>query len=260
MSSETHLEPRADAAAAAAQGAAAAPDGTPDSGITWLRHNRIDLALHELRPASDPAQRPLLLLHGLGEESRRIGTLGVQWSGAVYGLDFTGHGRSTVPVGGGYTSEVLVGDVDAALTQLGPVTIIGRGLGAYIALMAAAARPDVVIGAVLADGPGIAGGGVQPGTPTLVFPAPLFAAPPGGAHVPDPFALVELARDVRPPDYAQSLLSLASGVSSLDRLFYVSAIARPEWLDAIVSQPGVQLGTIEEALVYFAAQQPPGAD
>lgn len=229
----------------------AADTGTAEA-ITWLRHNRIDLALHELRAATDPNQRPLLLLHGLGEESLRIGTLDVEWSGPVYGLDFTGHGRSTVPVGGGYTSEVLVGDVDAALAHLGPVTILGRGLGAYVALMAIAARPDLVLGVVLADGPGIAGGGVQPGTPTLVFPAPLFANTDDSPHVPDPFALVELARDVRPPDYAQSLLLLASDVSPLNRLVYVSAIARPEWLDAIVSQPGVQLGTIEDALGYFA--------
>ncbi|MDQ3146764.1 MAG: hypothetical protein M3R01_07485 [Actinomycetota bacterium] len=36
---------------------------------TTLRHGKVTLALHQLRPAgdSDGAGRPLLLLHGLGE-------------------------------------------------------------------------------------------------------------------------------------------------------------------------------------------------
>ena len=44
------------------------------------------------------------------------------WPGAVWGLDFTGHGASTVPVGGGYSAELLMGDADAALAELGPAT------------------------------------------------------------------------------------------------------------------------------------------
>jgi pimeloyl-ACP methyl ester carboxylesterase len=88
----------------------------------------------------------------------------------VFGLDFTGHGRSTAPVGGGYTSEILVGDVDAALEALGQVTILGRGLGAYVGLLIAAARPAQVVGVVLSDGPGLVGGGVHPGSPSIPHP------------------------------------------------------------------------------------------
>ena len=55
-----------------------------------------------------------------------------------------------------------MGDVDAALAHLGPSTVLGRGLGAYIALLIAGARPDLVRGAVLADGPGLVGGGREP--------------------------------------------------------------------------------------------------
>lgn len=220
----------------------------PSESITWLQHNRVDLALHELRPASDPRVRPLLILHGLGEESRRLALEYIEWAGPVHGLDFTGHGRSTVPVGGGYTCEILVGDVDAAVGHLGEVTVFGRGLGGYIALLIAAARPESVMGAVIADGPGIAGGGIQPGSPSVAFPPTWSVGPP------DPFALIELTRDMRPPDYAQNLLYLAAENSQLDTVVYVTAVARPEWVEGIVNQPGVRTATIPEALMVLAGR------
>lgn len=223
--------------------------GSPPA-LTWLRHNRIDLALHQLRPASDPSVRPLLVLHGLGEESSRLALDHVDWPGAVHGLDFTGHGRSTVPVGGGYTCEILVGDVDAAVDHLGAVTVLGRGLGGYIALLIAAARPRAVMGVVIADGPGIAGGGVQPGSPSVVYPPPWSQGPP------DPFALIELTRDMRPPDYAQNLLHLALENSDLDTVVYVSAVARPEWVEGIVNQPGVRTAALPEALSELVGPVP----
>lgn len=227
------------AAASVGQADATAADSVD---ITWLQHNRIDLALHELRPASDPTVRPLLVLHGLGEESSRLALDHIEWPGAVHGLDFTGHGRSTVPVGGGYTCEILVGDVDAAVDRLGAVTVLGRGLGGYIALLIAAARPEAVMGVVIADGPGIAGGGIQPGSPSVAYPPPWSQGPP------DPFALIELTRDMRPPDYAQNLLHLASENSDLDTVVYVTAVARPEWVEGIVTQPGVRMASLGEAL------------
>lgn len=224
--------------------------GEADDAITWLRHNRIDLALHLLRPASDPTVRPLLVLHGLGEESSRLSLEHVEWAGEVHGLDFTGHGRSTVPVGGGYTCEILVGDVDAAVDHLGSVTVLGRGLGGYIALLIAAARPDAVMGVVIADGPGIAGGGIQPGSPSVAFPAPWSQGPP------DPFALIDLTRDMRPPDYAQNLLHLALENSALDVVVHVTAVARPEWVEGIVNQPGVRTAGLAEALGEFEGRDP----
>lgn len=227
---------------AAASGGQADATAADSADITWLQHNRIDLALHELRPASDPTVRPLLVLHGLGEESSRLALDHIEWPGAVHGLDFTGHGRSTVPVGGGYTCEILVGDVDAAVDHLGAVTVLGRGLGGYIALLIAAARPEAVMGVVIADGPGIAGGGIQPGSPSVAYPPPWSQGPP------DPFALIELTRDMRPPDYAQNLLHLASENSDLDTVVYVTAVARPEWVEGIVTQPGVRMASLGEAL------------
>ena len=58
------------------------------------------------------------------------------WPGPVVGLDFVGHGASSIPNGGGYSAEILLADADTALRHLGEVTVAGRGLGAYIALLA----------------------------------------------------------------------------------------------------------------------------
>jgi pimeloyl-ACP methyl ester carboxylesterase len=197
-----------------------------------LRHNRIDLALHRLR---DRVGRPLLHLHGLGERSPAgVPAHLASWPGPVWALDFTGHGASTVPVGGGYFCELLMADVDAALAHLGPSTLYGRGLGAYVALMTAGARPDLVRGAILDDGPGITGGGMAPTTP-FVLGAPLAAPGP-----PDPYALLELSQDVRPPDYATTYARQAATLSGLDTALVVSAVVRPPWLEAVAAEPGVQ--------------------
>ena len=212
---------------------------------TLLRHSKVDLALHELRPGRSDG-RPLLLLHGLGERSPAVPPAGTDgWPGPVVALDFTGHGESTVPAGGGYTPEQLMADADIALAHLGPSTVVGRGLGAYVALLVAGARPAVVRGAVLADGPGLAGGGPTPGSTTVLLPH--FGGPP----TPDPYALVELATDVRPPDYAASFARLAIQLSGLDEPVTVAARARPEWLRAVADEPGVVEDSVEAALAAY---------
>ncbi len=218
----------------------------PMTDITWVRHNRIDLALHRLSTGEDPSARPLLLLHGLGERTPDRVPDTVSWPGPVYGLDFTGHGRSTVPVGGGYTSEILAGDVDAVLEGLGQVTILGRGLGAYVALLISAARPAQVVGAILTDGPGLVGGGVHPGSPMVAYPAP------NAPSVPDPFAMLELARDVRPPDYAQTYMGFVVDRSELEYPITVSAVVRPEWLAAVAEDPAARTASVADALAYYA--------
>jgi pimeloyl-ACP methyl ester carboxylesterase len=173
------------------------------------------------------------------------------WPGAVWGLDFTGHGLSTVPTGGGYTAEILLGDADAALSHLGEATVVGRGLGAWIALLLSGARPDRVMGAVLADGPGFIGGGVQPGSTFVIDVAePSLAGPD---RTPDPFALIELARDVRPPDYATAFVRFALEGSSLNEPVVVSAMSRPEWVAAVAAEPGVVERPLPEAIAAFAA-------
>jgi pimeloyl-ACP methyl ester carboxylesterase len=209
-----------------------------------LRHGRVELALHHLR---DGDGRPLLLLHGLGERSPRpVPAPVAEWPGPIHALDFTGHGGSTVPFGGGYTAEALLADADAALAELGAVTILGRGLGAYIALLVSGARADLVRGAVLTDGPGLVGGGIRPSSPYV------STTEGGPAEAPDPFALAELSRDVRPPDYATEFVRMAVHTSGLDRPIAVAAVVRPEWLTAVVLEFGVVELSVPKALALYA--------
>jgi pimeloyl-ACP methyl ester carboxylesterase len=211
--------------------------------VEWLVHNKVELALHTLR-ATDG--RPLLLLHGLGERApEAVPAFATDWPGPVMALDFTGHGASTLPVGGGYTAELLLADADIALRRLGVATIVGRGLGAYVGLLIAGARSDQVHGVVLADGPGLSGG---PSVPTS---QPVFSLATVGT-TPDPYALVELGRDLRPPDYATSFVRLALQGSTLDEPVTVVARFRPSWLRAVADEPGVaEAASVSEALAAY---------
>lgn len=208
-----------------------------------LTHGRIRLALHRLR---DGTGRPLLLLHGLGERTPPVAPdFCAGWPGPVTGLDFTGHGSSTVPAGGGYSCEVLMADADAALAHLGEATVVGRGLGAYVGLLLAGARPQLVRGTALLDGPGLAGGGERPGSPRLSWTAPGAVAPP------DPFALSELTADVRPADYAGSFARQAVQLSGLAEPITVCGIGRPPWVEAVLAEPGVAQAGIDDALAAY---------
>lgn len=210
-----------------------------------LTHGRITLALHPLREGDG---RPLLHLHGLGLRSPDDVPFDLEgWPGPIYALDFTGHGDSSAPKGGGYTPEVLMGDVDAAIEHLGAVTLIGYGLGAYVALIAAAARTDAVHGAILCDGPGLAGGGPFPGTPTVARIDPDAPVPP------DQFAMAELSKDIRPPDYAVDFVQLIVTHSKTPKPpIAVCARARPEWLAAVIDELGTSPVSLADALKTFS--------
>ena len=138
-------------------------------------------------------------------------------------------------------------DADAALAELGPLTVVGRGLGAYVALLISGARADQVRGAILTDGPGLVGGGIRPSSPHV----DAGSTRPGSVP-PDPFALAELSRDVRPPDYAVEFVRMAVQGSGLDQPIAVSAVVRPEWLAAVVAEFGVVELPIDRALARFS--------
>jgi pimeloyl-ACP methyl ester carboxylesterase len=214
-----------------------------------LRHNRLNLALHQLRAGGG---RPLLHLHGLAERApAQVPAALAEWPGPVWALDLSGHGDSDVAPGAGYFCEALMGDVDHAIAHLGSVTIYGRGLGAYVGLLAAGGRAEEVRGAILADGPGLAGGGATPVSPAVA--SAVSAPPPGGT--PDPWAIYELTRDVRPPDYAATFARQAAIRSGLDIAIAVVGVNRPPWLEAVAAEPGVTECTLAEAMTMFAAAE-----
>jgi pimeloyl-ACP methyl ester carboxylesterase len=213
--------------------------------VIKLTHGRMTLALHELRAGEG---RPLLHLHALGLRSPDGVPLDLEpWMGPIVALDFTGHGDSSTPDGGGYTPELLIGDVDAAIEHLGEVTLIGRGLGAYVALLASAARHDAVRGAILCDGPGMSGGGPAPGTPII------SRVDPASPSSPDPFAMAELSKDIRPPDYAVDFVRLVVAHSPVPNPIAVVARARPEWLAAVVDELGAAPIDLPTALRHFSS-------
>lgn len=190
-----------------------------------LTLGRQRLALHTLRPAAaQDAAGPLLLLHGLGEcAPPHLPADYRAWPGAVKALDFTGHGQSTLPVGGGYTCEALMVDVVTALKAVGPCTLVGRGLGAYVALMATAACADRVRGAVLRDGPGLSGGGDGSQSPWL----PCVAE--RSLQTPDRQALADLATDVRQPAAAARWAQLVRESSPMKTPVHFCLQERPLW-------------------------------
>jgi pimeloyl-ACP methyl ester carboxylesterase len=223
-----------------------------------LPHNRVTLALHRLRgpsaplPADGNRNDPLLLLHGLGEETPSDVPEDVSaWPGAIWGLDFTGHGRSTVPRGGGYTCEVLMADADVAVDHLGGAALYGRGLGGYVAVLLARTRPGLVRAANVAVGPGLAGAGPRAGEA-----APALVVPEGtGGAAPDPYALHELARDVRPEAYAAGFARAAVEGRRPAPAVVVCARERTPWLAAVVREPGVETVAVDVALsrLFLAA-------
>ena len=223
----------------------------PNPRITtrMIRNARVDLALHERRPATGSGH-PLLMLHGLGEQSpSKTPDDLAAWPGGIWALDFTGHGGSSVPAGGGYTCELLMSDADAALAVLGPLTIYGRGLGGYVGLLLAGARAPDIKGLIIDDGPGIRGGGAEPGSQSLE------GIGPGAAYAratPDPFALIELASDIRPPDYAARFVRLAVEGSSLETAVAVVAVARPPWLAGLLAEYGVVESRLADTVRLFA--------
>lgn len=210
----------------------------------FLPNGRLRLALHTLATGEG---RPLLLLHGLGERSPMSRPAWTSmWNGPVLALDFTGHGDSDVPVSGGYTPEGLMSDVDVVLAAHGPVTIVGRGFGAWVGLLIAGARTSLVQGVVLFDGSGVSGGGSQPPTPYV------NVLPTSTAVTPDPYALLELSRDPRPPDYALEYVRFVLEDSEIEHPIVVSARIRPEWMAAVASDIGVIELPLEEAIASFS--------
>ena len=105
---------------------------------------------------------------------------------------------------------------------------------------------SAVRGAILCDGPGLTGGGPQPGRPHIIHPDPRSTA------CPDSFALAEFCTDVRPPDYAQSFVRQIDRLSRVERPLTVCAVQRAPWLDAVVNDPETETRSLHEALDAYS--------
>jgi len=209
-----------------------------------LHHGRVSLALHCLSGGADDSDsNSLLMLHELRASAESL-VVPQEWIGPVWGLDFTGHGLSESPPGGGAAPEILLGDVDAALGYLGPCTLLGEGLGAYIALLAAAALPDQVLGAILAPGEGLDGGGPDP--QPLSENRALKQIGLSGSDL----LQAELSMDVRPPGYADLLVRQVIHLGETDPGLFVATGSAdgPPWLGAVRAHVEVVSGTVADGL------------
>lgn len=216
-----------------------------------LRHARVALALHELTPRADgPA---LLLLHALGGSTADWGELPPTWPGRVFGLDFCGHGASAWARGGVYYPETLAGDADAALAEIGPAAIAGAGIGAYVALLLAGGRRDLVPAALLLPGRGLSGGGdwPDPAQSVLRLLDPADPPLPDGC---DP-RLAMLDRDTRPIDYSSRFAAAARALLLLEN----GGERPPWWRDAAERATARAVeGDLAAALQLLAAAIKPG--
>lgn len=105
--------------------------------------------------AAGAVTRPsLLLLHGVSRRRATFAPL-LPWllpRFHLHAYDQRGHGESARA--GGYFVRDYASDARAVVDSIGTSVLYGHSLGALVALLTAAARPDAVAGIVLEDPPG----------------------------------------------------------------------------------------------------------
>ena len=104
--------------------------------------------------SSGHGPRPLLLLHGVSRRRATFSPL-LPWllpRFRVHAYDHRGHGASGR--GAGYAVRDYAADGVRVVDAIGRPVLYGHSLGALVAILVAAARPDSVAGIVLEDPPG----------------------------------------------------------------------------------------------------------
>ncbi|MFT5695668.1 MAG: pimeloyl-ACP methyl ester carboxylesterase [Myxococcota bacterium] len=211
-----------------------------------LTHGRTEIELHLLKEGRGTAA---LLLHELGGSHADLNNVAFDgWQGAVYALDFAGHGASAHVAGNGYSPEYFLADADIAMSAAGveakdEFVVIGAGIGGYVALMLAAARSERVAAALVLPGRGLAGGGLVPdfGKPAYqgldAWEAEI--ADLASHYQPGTDPMVSACeRDLRPAPYVEEL---AAGVR---RLLLSDTVATsdevPSWWSLAMNAPGYE--------------------
>ena len=95
-------------------------------------------------------------------------------------------------------------------------------------------------------GPGLAGGGATFNSPFVPYVDHSQKTPP------DPYAMIELATDVRPPDYASTFARQAGQFSGLSQPIMVCCRERPAWLAAVMTELDIEVSTLHQALSQYA--------
>jgi pimeloyl-ACP methyl ester carboxylesterase len=177
-----------------------------------LQHGRVSIELHSLH---EGVGETLLLLHAVGGCADDWRDTSRVWPGPVFALDFAGHGGSGHVRGGGYYPEYFLADADLALQHVGGrAAVAGAGLGAYVALLLAGARPEGVRAVLLLPGRGLMGGGTEPdfGELAAVGLEALRARMQADArrYAPGSDPMVsDCEHDIRPPDYVAEFAAAA---------------------------------------------------
>jgi pimeloyl-ACP methyl ester carboxylesterase len=105
------------------------------------------------RVAGDPADPPMVLLHGLGDDERDWHAVlpAFAQSHRVYALDLRGHGRSAHTAV--YSFELMRDDVIAFLDALGVrrCVLVGHSMGGAVAILLAESAPERLTHLVMED-------------------------------------------------------------------------------------------------------------
>jgi len=198
-----------------------------------IQNGRVRLALHQRKSG---AGTPLLLLHSLYGSSAEWGAEVDGWPGAVFALDFSGHGASAWIRGGSYHVEHFLSDADLALRRVGPAALAGAGAGAWYALLLAGARADRVPGCLLLPGRGLEGAGPEPDPLDVRRLLPDAAGVAAFVGDCDPYCQ-GMEGDPRPPGFIEPFARTARRV-----LLVEDGRAMPPWWQRVRDRGGADAG------------------